>query len=192
MIELRPIAREDLRWLYHQCLVKDFPPEERKSFQSMERLVRLGEYDTWGLYDGEELLAYALLWVGEDREYVMLDYLAVKPRRRGEGLGTQVLGLLEERYRNYRGILVEAESPRSDAGEAVNAQRRRRLDFYRRAGYRDLDRVAFLFDVWYTLLISRRTPVGETAAILDMHEKLYKRGAALAGKRYTPILYEKS
>lgn len=191
-MELRPIPAGDLRWLYHQCLVEDFPPEERKSFQSMERLVRLGEYDTWGLYEGEELLAYALFWAGEGREYVMLDYLAVRPCRRGQGLGSRLLALLDGRYLDCKGILVEAESPRAEAPEAVNALRRRRLDFYRHAGYRDLDCTAFLFGVWYTLLVSGRTPEDQRPAILDMHEKLYQRGAALAGKRYTQIIYEKS
>lgn len=191
-MELRPIPAGDLHWLYHQRLVEDFPPEERKSFQSMERLVRLGEYDAWGLYEGRELLAYALFWVAEGREYVMLDYLAVHPSRRGQGLGSHLLAELDGKYSGCKGVLVEAEAPRSEACEAVNALRRRRLAFYRQAGYRDLNCTAFLFGVWYTLLISGRTPTERRPAILTMHEKLYQRGAALAGKRYTQIIYEKS
>jgi len=191
MMQLRPIPVEDLHRLYHDCLVRDFPPEERKSYQSMERLVRLGEYDMWGLYDGGEFLAYALFWLCEGREYVMLDYLAVEPAHRNKGLGGQMLTLLAERYEACKGVLVEAEAPRPEETPEENEHRRRRLNFYRRAGFQDMGYTAFLFGVWYTLFFSKQA--GEkTAEILIKHENLYKRGAALAGKQYTPILYEES
>ena len=86
----------------------------------MEHLRAAGVYDTWGMYEGEELLAYAFLWRSEAYGVALLDYLAVCREGRGRGTGTLALSLLQARYGGCS-LLVEAEAQeegRSRAGAA--------------------------------------------------------------------------
>ena len=75
--EIRRLEGEVLREVYRTHLKADFPPEERKPLFAVERLVKGGQYDTLGLYQGKHLLAYAFLWRDREGRCVLLDYLAV-------------------------------------------------------------------------------------------------------------------
>ena len=77
MAELRLLTARQLRQVYRERVRSDFPPSERRPLASMERLRAAGVYDTWGMYEGEELLAYAFLWRSEAYGVALLDYLAV-------------------------------------------------------------------------------------------------------------------
>lgn len=46
-----------------QELTSAFPPEELKPLRSMLSLMEQGRYQALGLYDGEDLVAYALIWL---------------------------------------------------------------------------------------------------------------------------------
>jgi len=170
---LRTLDRVGLRAVYKSHVKRDFPPSERKPLFVMERLVGEGKYDPLGVYNGEELLAYALLWHDEVRDCVLLDYLAVVEGGRGKGTGSAVLRLLKEHYRDYRGILVEAEAPGMDAGGGENAQRLRRQKFYLRSGFRKLSYQAKLFGVVYDMFSSGEA---DTASAVAAHRRLYSGG----------------
>ena len=86
----------------------------------MERLRAAGVYDTWGMYEGEELLAYAFLWRSEAYGVALLDYLAVCREGRGRGTGTLALSLLQARYGDCS-LLVEAEA--QEEGGAAGGKR---------------------------------------------------------------------
>ena len=61
MAELRLLTDDQLRRLYRERVAKDFPPAERRPLSAILRLRRRGDYDTWGVFDGDALLAYAFL-----------------------------------------------------------------------------------------------------------------------------------
>ena len=109
MAELRLLTARQLRQVYRERVRSDFPPSERRPLASMERLRAAGVYDTWGMYEGEELLAYAFLWRSEAYGVALLDYLAVCREGRGRGTGTLALSLLQARYGGCS-LLVEAEA----------------------------------------------------------------------------------
>ena len=188
-MELRNLNRESLRAVYQNHIKRDFPPEERKPLFIMERLIRQGKYDPLGFYEGEELLAYALLWHDEGRDYVLLDYLAVCEDIRGRGVGAAALELLRGHYRDYRGILAEAEAPGEDAGPEENALRERRQAFYLRAGFQRLGYQAKLFGVVYDMLSSGEA---DCAAAITAHRRLYCGEAYVRRTHFVEIPYEKS
>ena len=159
-----------LRRIYRDHVKRDFPPAERKPLSAMERLCRAGRYDPLGYYVGDALLGYAFLWRDRSGAFVLLDYLAVCPEGRGQGLGTAMLEGLAGRCRDCRAVLVEAEAPGEDAAPEENALRLRRLNFYRRAGFRDLGWRVRLFGVWYVLLSSGPAGPGEA---LEAHRRIY-------------------
>lgn len=75
----------------------------------MERLRAAGVYDTWGMYEGEELLAYAFLWRSEAVRRGAAGLSGRVPGGPGAGTGTLALSLLQARYGGCS-LLVEAEA----------------------------------------------------------------------------------
>ena len=170
-MKLNELSPQQLAQLYRQELTSAFPPEELKPLRSMLSLMEQGRYQALGLYDGEELAAYALLWDDPEGGYVLLDYLAVcRDKPRGHGYGTAALRLLLDRCRDRRGLLVEAEAEEPGAEAEENALRRRRLAFYRRGGFRDLGYTARIFGVPYAMLVSGQSDQAEAA---EAHRRLY-------------------
>ena len=171
-----------LHLVYREHLTPDFPPAERKPLSAMEKLLSAGRYEPWGLYRGEELMAYALLWRDPEGGFVLLDYLGVcRDKPRGQGIGTVMVAHLMGQYRHVSGILVEAEAEGDDASPEENGLRARRLAFYRRLGFRELGYVARIFGVRYAMLLyGDRT--GEEA--MEAHQRLYHY-------EFSPWLYDR-
>ena len=133
--ELRPLRPEEVGLLYRRELKRTFPPTELKPLRTIQRHMQAGRYPVWGLYQGEELTAYALLWQTVDGRAVLLDYLGVPRDRRGQGWGSRMLAQLRRIYGERAAILAEVEAPEA-AEPGERSLQERRLDFYRRAGFR--------------------------------------------------------
>lgn len=174
--ELRLLDAAALRRVYREHMKADFPPAERKPLAMIERQVRTGQYDTLGLFQGEELLAYAFLWRDKEGRCALLDYLAVCRGGRGQGTGSAFLEQLKAHYGSFDGLLVEAEAEDHQAGAEDNAIRRRRIDFYRRCGFRLLDYRARLFGVTYSMLASGTLTAADALAAHRRHYRLDEPG----------------
>ena len=131
MLSEREITEEfeDYKKFRHLYLAA-FPKEERVPVKYL--MKHNGESELIACYDGETFCGfYATLTFG-DITHVL--FLAIAEELRDLGYGSQVLGLISERYPDNRIILdIEAEDP-----SAPNAgQRTRRRKFYERNGYAD-------------------------------------------------------
>ncbi len=111
-MHLNELNREELSALYRSQMTRDFPPQELKPLKSMLELMEEGRYQALGLFDGDELLGYALVWREPGVPFALLDYLGTLPGVRNRGLGGQMLDRLADYYREERGIFGEAESDR--------------------------------------------------------------------------------
>ena len=170
-MRLSELTAAQLSWLYEAELKTDFPPEELKPLKAMLALMEQGRYQALGLYEGEELLGYALLWLEPGIPFALLDYLGTLEGKRSRGLGAAMLDLLADYYKEYRGIFGEAEAPENGdpAGEEL---RRRRLGFYLRNGFRYGGYDCALFGVHYQTLIRGREDV-TAEELLVVHRKIY-------------------
>ena len=171
-MKLNELTPAQLSQLYEAELKHDFPPEELKPLKAILSLMEQGRYQALGLYDGEELLGYALLWLEPDVPFALLDYLGTIEGKRSRGLGTVMLDLLADYYKDYRGVFGEAEAPENGdpAGEAL---RRRRLGFYLRNGFRYGGYDCALFGVHYQTLIRGREDV-TPEELLAVHQRIYR------------------
>ena len=171
-MRLHELTSAQLAWLYEAELKQDFPPEELKPLKAMLSLMAQGRYQALGLYEGEELLGYALLWLEPGVPFALLDYLGTLEGKRSRGLGAAMLDLLADYYKEYRGIFGEAEAPENGSpdGEAL---RRRRLNFYLRNGFRYGGYDCALFGVHYQTLIRGREDV-TAVELLEVHRKIYR------------------
>ena len=168
--ELRPLGPEEVGLLYRRELKGTFPPSELKPLRTIQRHMRAGRYPVWGLYQGEELTAYALLWQTWDGGAVLLDYLGVPRDCRGQGWGSRMLAQLRRIYGERAAILAEVEAPEA-AEPGERALQERRLDFYRRAGFRYAGFDSRLFGVHYRLLAAGP---GEESELLAAYRSLYQ------------------
>ena len=169
--ELRPLTEPRLRRLYREHVAEDFPPAERRPLSAILRLRRRGDYDTWGVFDGDALAAYAFLWRGAG--CALLDYLAVCRDARGQGYGTRALELVKGQYSPVP-LLAEVEAPEESAPPGENALRQRRLNFYQRAGFAPLGYQAVLFGVRYDMLSWPAAGPGLPERLQAAHRALYQ------------------
>ena len=177
---LREMSLEELAALRRDQMGLDFPPEELKPFAAMRALYDNGVYHPVGAFDsGGALLGYALLWDAPGTKYVLIDYLGVPAARRNGGLGGTILRMLGDRFSDYDGIIVESEA--LDGGPE-DGLRRRRMDFYRRAGFRFLGYDCVLFGVHYAVCLLSPNGKGTEEEALAAHIALYR-------SQFTPRAY---
>ena len=138
-------------WLrLYRLYLSAFPREERKPFSIIRRMYREGNTDVWCVCRRGKMLGMATTVNGEG--LILLDYLAMDSRVRGQGIGSQVLAMLQEMY-GHCGLFVEIESTRQSGAD--QPQRLRRKEFYRRGGMESLGVYAVVFGVKMELMGSR-------------------------------------
>ncbi len=110
--------------------LKAFPESERKSFDLLLCKQFEGSAELLCAVDDDGSPA-AIAFTLSDGGYVLLDYLAVDPRYRGRGIGSQILALLKQRYAGSN-LVLEIESTVS-AVDKTDIRVRRKA-FYEKNG----------------------------------------------------------
>lgn len=126
-----------VRSLYEEA----FPASERTSWPLLVDQVRTGERALGRIRSStsEDLVGFVITAsLDDDRpKTVLIEYLAVDHRRRGQGIGRSALtSILHELHEQGTQLAVlEAESPLDDAANQEQVElRRRRIGFYERCG----------------------------------------------------------
>ena len=140
---------EEIKTIYNKYMVKDFPPDELKPLSSMMDMLSRGIYACYGLYEGENLLAYAYLTILDD--FVLVDYLAVVSQHRGSGVGTKLLSELKGILKG-KTIIIECENPDFATDPQDKTTKLRRIEFYKRSGFVLSGVSSRLFNVEYVIL----------------------------------------
>lgn len=136
---LRVMDPGELDALYKNHMEKDFPSAERPNLKAMRRHVREGLQEVLLLSGGKADAGYSVL--AEANGVMLITLLAIFPQKRGQGLGTILLTLLQARYKAKRAILLEVEDPAMAEGAADKKIREKRVAFYERSGYMLIDEV---------------------------------------------------
>ncbi len=116
----------------------------------MRQSWQRGNYDCYGLFDGDEILGYAFFF--RIRDCCLLDYFAVEEGHRNQGLGSFFLQQLEHFIASAECAIVEVEDPDKAEDEEIKAVRNRRLQFYLRNGYLKTELTAAVFDADYRIM----------------------------------------
>ena len=90
----RLLTAEELTRVYLNEMRRDFPPTELKPLSMVLNSEAVGDSHTWGVYDGETLVAYLLMVRPRGATVSQLDYFAVLPACRAAGLGAKLLAAL--------------------------------------------------------------------------------------------------
>lgn len=124
-------------------MINDFPENELKPLDMIEELISSKKSIALGYYENDIFTGYAtVLFAGNN---LLLDYFAVISNYRGKGYGTRFLRELENYFKDYGFLLIEAEN--NDTATA-----RKRIDFYKRCGCRDSMLRGRLYFVEYVFL----------------------------------------
>ncbi len=134
MPEIRTLTLAEMKSIYEEYMENDFPRAELRPFSSMKKNFEKGNYAGFGFYEGEKFLAYACFYNYDGADQALMDYFAVVPELRGQGIGSAFLQAMIPKLPAGSGILIEAESADSAENEAERTERERRLSFYERNG----------------------------------------------------------
>lgn len=200
----RLLTEQEINIIYEQHMKRDFPPEELPPFPPAMELIASGEGWFFGIFDKaqdggiegahemkqdgmnsdidlEDLAAYMQVLKPEVCSYALLNYYAVLPAYRNQGLGERLLGELQMHLPKVQGIIIEAEIPKKseDAGIA-----QRRLGFYERVGAVNTMWEEQVYDAWYYVLVKLFAD-GEVGQALDDLQMCYQR-------LFTELQYEQA
>lgn len=154
--EIRALTRAELRRLYNERLVVDFPPDEVKSLSVIESALDRGGYACYGAVRNGAVLAYAFFIL--QGANALFDYLAVREDLRDTGIGSQFIRtLMDGPLTAYDCVLLEVDNPDAAPDEAERLHRERRLRFYLRNGLLETGVTAVVWHVDYRIL---SLPVG--------------------------------
>ena len=148
MITFQTLSPQQVSGIYARYMEKDFPAPELKPLSSILRMMEDGIYLPLSILEEGTPVGYALLLDPPGGDYLLLDYFATFPEKRGGGLGARILEALEL-YLAPRVLLLESEWPPL-APDPVMAQRR--LSFYLRSGCLEAPVQSRVFGVRYSLL----------------------------------------
>lgn len=146
----RLLTARELTDVYLQEMRRDFPAGELKPLSMILTSEAEGIAHTWGVFDGAKLAAYLLMVRPSGMAVSQLDYFAVLPEYRAQGVGARLLAELPAHEEGAQAIIIEAEVPEKAEDEAMAV---RRLGFYARCGARDTGFTEHLFDAWFRILV---------------------------------------
>lgn len=170
-MNLKQLTYEDIKKLYIEHMIIDFPAEELKPLDVIQKLIKRKIYMGYGLYNNEELLAYAFLAVS--KSYLLIDYYSVCRRYRNKGIGSEFLKILKNNCKNYKGMIVEVESIESAPNIIEKETRERRISFYKKNGMKMTTISCDLFNVNYSIMCLSNDII-EDSSIYEGLKNIYK------------------
>jgi GNAT superfamily N-acetyltransferase len=136
-------AREmqDLLAIYEDAI----PASERKSGAYITAMPRNPDYCVLGAFLAGRLAGFAIVYRFRGVHLSLLEYMAVDPAHRSQGIGGQLLHAALGIFEAATPMLVEVESDREPS--AVSMQRAMRKAFYRRFGCREVEGLTYILPI---------------------------------------------
>lgn len=129
-----------------ELYMASFPDSERKPFEMIEAFEKRGQTEILGVFDPD--FAGLLITLHAQDDLMLIDYLAVDPRKRGLGVGSAALSLFEQAHPGVP-VIIEIEDPEVYPGE----DKIRRREFYFRNGFEQMPFAVDLFGVQMRILV---------------------------------------
>ncbi len=176
--KVKKLSLPELKEIFQDHIKADFPFFKRFPWFTLERAWERGEYSAYGYYEGKHLLAYATFSRRGGDPYVLMDFLAVVPELRGQGIGSAFLEELWDTVPADEGIFIEAERVDRKKDDEEQIERRKRIDFYEDNGAIETGVSCHLFGVDYELLYlpadrARKKQEEFFDAVCSMYREIY-------------------
>lgn len=148
-MELIRLNREQIKTIYYERMVLDFPSNELKPLKMIFESLDEDFYDCFGLLE-QDIIGY--VYVKRQGKDYLIDYLAVFKEYRNKGIGGKMIGLLKDYLQDANSIIGEVENPEYAINNTDKEIQNRRLQFYLRNGFRDTNVNVLCFGVQYKLI----------------------------------------
>ncbi len=170
-MELRLLNNEEVSVIYNDYMLKDFPREELKSLKKIIRLTDEKKYFSYGVYEDNCLVGYALFMTYEN--IILLDYFAIIKEKRGNGAGSKVINLLSDYFKDkYDVFILESENPKFSKNESDKNIREKRIKFYEKNGLIKTDIKSKVYGVDFVIFI-KNDKIKNNAKIVELLNNLY-------------------
>ncbi|WP_051207764.1 GNAT family N-acetyltransferase [Butyrivibrio sp. AE3006] len=171
-MKLVELNASDVERIYTERLIFDFPRDEQKPLDVILKAMDKGIYECLGLWYEDEVIGYAFL-VKKDKDY-LIDYLAISPKKRNQGIGGKALQLLSEYFADVDTVILEIEDPdRTDDAAEKELQLRRRA-FYLRNNCKDTGVRAFCFQVPFQILVLGQNKTEDLEKLKELYQSFYR------------------
>ncbi len=148
MRNIQLVKPRGLRYLQlYRLYLSAFPAAERKPFLYILKQARKGIMDIWCLEENGVFLGLATTVKGQ--RLVLIDYLAIAPEARGQGVGSAALAQLRREYTG-QDVFLEIESVFEDCNNLPERQRRKA--FYLACGMKPMGVMIRLFGIKMELM----------------------------------------
>lgn len=131
---IRPMELAELTGFYER-IQRDFSCGEYAPYAVIYQQLQDHLQKALVFCEGKQDLAYSVCADSHNNGYVLISLLAVCKEFRGQGIGSAFMKTSRVMYEHKQAILVEVERPdHAKTLEEANS-RRRRIEFYEKAGF---------------------------------------------------------
>ena len=164
------MTRQELKDIYQNHMMNDFPDDELKPLSIIESRFKKKQNHCLVYFQDDVIKGYAVVEVGE--KCLLMDYFAVLKEYRNQGTGTLFLREMKDYFKEYDALFVESECAYDEISQ-------KRLDFYQKAGFVLSGTQVHLYHVDYELMvcsIKREINQTEVRTLMDqVYKKIYPK-----------------
>lgn len=172
-MKIKVLNKNEIGKIYQEHLKRDFPKDELKPLEYINRMYDISKYECFGFYDDDVFLGYAYMVIPDSSDTRLLDYFAVVKEFRSNGIGGDCLKELKKYYKNLSCVILESESPDYSRDDNDKKIRERRIGFYQRNGLVKTSITTFVGGVYYTIFCMECSDSIDKIDVKSEIEKIY-------------------
>ena len=170
---IQKLSKEQMKFIFDNHMINDFPKSELKPWKKIEAGLENDTYFAYGMYENNELLAYAFFIKSSKYNTYLLDYLAVLSGKRQSGIGSKFLQELKNiAVNNNKELILEVENPDYEDNLSNKENMIKRIQFYKK-NHMNVSNVSCNFmDNEYKILFSSDNKTDKD--IRELTENVYR------------------
>lgn len=146
-IEYKPFSKKEQSYI-RQLYETSFPQAEKKPFSLIVNTAKANKGSMYSIFNDRECVG--LLFTMENESHILIDYLAIDPRRQGEHIGSEILAQFFQATK--KPIVLEIEALDRAETKQEYEMRKKREAFYLRSGMHPMNYKVNLFGVEMEIL----------------------------------------
>ena len=163
---IRIMTRQELREIYQDYMIDDFPDDERKPLSIIESRFKKNQNHCLVYLEDDVMKGYAIL--ESCQKSLLMDYFAVIETYRNQGTGTRFLHEMKQYFSEFDALFVESECAYDEISQ-------KRLDFYQKAGFVISGIQVHLYHVDYEVMTLSLNDEIETVNVRRRMEEIYEK-----------------
>lgn len=148
MINVSEITIEEFENNIYNRYIKLFPEKEQRDWDKIEKAYQDGIEHFYKISLDDMTIGFIILGKLKNNPYY-LDYFAIYDEYQSKGYGSQSLKSLLENIVHNDGLILEIEK----VDDSI-IQTKKRYEFYKRLGFREVDSEYMLYDVHFTPMVN--------------------------------------